>query len=271
MIGLSEDEQQQFIERMKQKFLSGKSPADGQPVLTILVGAPGSGKSFLAHKINNSVSCSPDDIIAEYLQIMDIDPREDFFDTDLEQFTGKVYDEVVKATIDGKYNFTCDSFKSVDGHEVVTYMSQFGYKADIKVILTDEYQAALNAIKRKLDYDNQYVEYRCNKHLGAKYPQGNPMEVSPSVSIETSDRIAQFVCNAVAEGRQIEIYEFGKTKPSFKTGDDFDKFIESIPLIPISQHIQHCRKLLESARKFGNSKCATDLSVLMQRMQRDPR
>ena len=147
MLELAEDEQQAFIEHIKQKVLSGKVPAEGQPVLTMLIGAPGSGKSYLAHKIKNSAYCSPDDIVAEYIKAMDIDPRSDFFDKDIEKFTARVYDEVVQAIIDGGYNFTCDSSKTISGKEVIDYMTRRGYKADIKVILADEYQVALNAVE----------------------------------------------------------------------------------------------------------------------------
>ncbi len=271
MLELTEDEQQIFIEKIKQKVLAGKTPAKGQPTLTIIIGTPGSGKSYLAQTIENSVYCSPDDIIAEYIKTTGTDPRGDFLNDDIEKFTARVYDEVVQAIIDGKYNFTCDSFKDVDGQKVVNFMAQYGYKKDIKVILADEYQAALNAVERKLDYDDKYTEYCKNKQSGTQYPRGNPLEVAPDVSTKTSDHIAKFICKAVEEGKQIEIYEFGKIKPSFRTGDDFDKFLENLPLTPITKHIKRCQQLYNRAHQSGNKKCAAQLNWLMQKMKKDTR
>ena len=93
------------------------------------------------------------------------------------------------------------------------------------------------------------------------------MMVSPDVSIETSLAVVDFIKRALAKNQQIEIYEYGKTKPSFRTGDDFEKFIDSLKIIPIDEHIKRCQNLHDRAIETNHEDYAIQLKWLQQQMQ----
>lgn len=267
MLELAEDEQFVFIERMKELAFAGKTPVK-RPVLTALIGAQGSGKSHLAEQIQNSVLISSDRVIEEYLKCLNIDPREDFYDAELGRFACRVNNEIVKTAIEGGYNVTYDTSVLSETVKMMDFMAQYGYKSDVKVILADEYQAALNVAERKLDYDERYADY-CRRRLdGARRPEGNPLAVMPSTSGNYSALVLEFVENAVQKGVPLEIYEFGKNKPSFKTGDDFDRFVENLQLIPVEEHIKRCEKLKRRADEAGNEDYFMQLKMLQNQMRR---
>lgn len=267
MLYLADDEQQVFIEQMKKQAFAGKHPVDN-PVLTVLIGAQGSGKSHLAEQIPNSVLISSDHIIEEYAKSIDLDTREDFYDAELGRFATKVSNEVVKEAINGGYNVTYDTAVLPETVKMIAFMAQYGYKADIKVMLVDEYQAAMNVAERKLDCDERQTDYRRNRLNGARYPKGNPLGVMPSTSGTYSALVLEFIENAVQKNVPLEIYEFGKNKPSFKTGDDFDKFVENLQLTPIEKHIERCEKLKRRADNAGNEDYFMQLKMLQKQMSR---
>lgn len=267
MLYLAEDEKQVFIEQMKQQAFAGKHPV-GRPVFTALVGAQGSGKSHLAEQIPNSVLISSDRIIEEFARSLDIDTRDDFYDKELGRFASLVNNEIVKEAIEGGYNVTYDTSVLPETVKMIKFMAGYGYKTDIKVMLVDEYQAAMNVAERKLDCDERHTDYRRNRLDGVRYPKGNPLAVMPSTSGDYSDLVREFVENAVQKGVPLEIYEFGKSRPSFKTGDDFDKFIENLQLTPMEEHIKRCEKLKRRADKAGNEEYFMQLQMLQNQMRR---
>lgn len=267
MLYWADDEKQVFIEQMKRQALAGKHPVDN-PIFTALIGAQGSGKSHLAAQIPNSVLISSDHIIEEYAKCLNIDTRENFYDAELGRLATKVNNEIVKAAIEGGYNVTYDTSVLSETVKMIDFMVRYGYKTDIKVMLVDEYQAAMNVAERKLEYDRHQTDYRCNRLDGARYPDGNPLPVMPSTSGNSSVLVMEFIENAVQKGVPIEIYEFGKNKPSFKTGDDFDKFIENLELTPIEQHIKRCEELQRRADKAGNEDYFMQLKMLRNQMSK---
>lgn len=267
MLYLADDEKQVFIEKMKAEAFAGKHPAD-RPVFTALIGAQGSGKSHLAAQLKNVVVISSDQIIGKLASCLDLDTRGDFYDDELGLFCGKVNNEIVKAAINGKYNVAYDTSVLPATVKMIDFMRQHGYKTDIKVMLVDEYQAAMNVAERKLDYDERHTDYRRGRLDGLRYPEGNPLAVMPSTSGNTSAMVLEFIEKAVQMDVPIEIYEFGKDKPSFKTGDDYDKFIEGLQLTPVEEHIERCEKLKRRANEAGNEDYFMQLNLLQKQMSR---
>lgn len=268
MLELAEDEQIYFFEKMKKMAFEGKTPVE-KPVFTALIGAPGSGKSTLAAKIENSVIISADNVIAEYAKELDIDVRErDFLDKDIAKFASNVNKKIITEAIKKQYNITYDTSAIKQTMSMIEWMENKGYKTDIKVMLVDEYQAAMNVAERKADYDDAFTRFKRFRHEGAPYPKGNPLHVMPNVSGNVSCAVDDFVQKAVELGFPIEIYEFGKDKPSFKTGDDFDKFIENLQLKPMEEHIERCDKLKDRMLKAGKEDYFMQLELLKKQMSR---
>ncbi len=267
MLELAEDECQIFIENMTEKAFTGKTPVE-KPVYTALIGAPGTGKSHLARKIKNSVVISSDNIIAEYMKTVGIDPRDCEVDEEISRFATMVNNHIVKKAVRERYNITYGTSALLNSLNMGTRLKKYGYKAEFKIMLVDEYQAAMNVVERKLDFDDEYTKYTYNRIDGAKYPKGNPLEVMPLVSENVSAAVCEFIPKAVEDGLNVEIYEFGKDKPSFKTGDDFDKFMENIELIPMEQHIERCKKLRNRADMMGKEDYFLQLKMLEKNMQK---
>ena len=264
MLELAEDEQQDFINEMVEKATQGVTSSQ-TPTFYALLGAPGSGKSTLARHMNNAVKISTDSIIAEYARTLGYDIREDFYDSEISLFAAKVSHEIYKTAIKNKMNIVYDSSALHNTLKMLEHTSKFGYQAQIKVMLADEYEAAMNVVERKMDIDEAYTKHReLREKFG--YPTGNPMAVKPNVSLNASAAIQNFVMEAVEKGYPIEIYEFGKQEPSYKSGDDFDKFIANVKLIPIEQHIARCDKLKARADAAGREDDVLNLLALKREM-----
>lgn len=271
MLDLAEDEQEVFTQKMVKRALEGVTPS-ACPTFYALVGAPGSGKSTLAGTINNAVRISADDVLAEYAKDVGIDTRDDFCDHEISRFATKVSNEIYKAAVRGHMDIVYDTAALHNTKTMLEHVQHFGYVPQIKIMLADEYQAAMNAVERKLDFDDAYsyghsAAYFDKYHKQA-YPEGNPLAVQPQVSLNVSEAVEDFVQEAVKQGMLVEIYEFGKDKPSFRTGDDFDKFIEDVQLIPMEEHIARCEELYRRADKQGNEQYMMGLLALKRKMER---
>lgn len=225
MIELAEDERQVFTERMVAEALKGKTPSES-PTFYALVGAPGSGKSTLASTIDNAVVISSDHVIAEYAKTLGIDIREDFCDREVGRFATVVSNEIYKAAVKNKMNIVYDTSVLQNTFKMLEHVPKFGYQTKLKIMLVDEYQAAMNV----------------------------------------SAAVEEFVMRAVERGYPLEIYEFGKKEPSFKTGDDFDRFIESLELIPMERHLERCEKLKRRADNAGREEDFMQLMALKKEM-----
>ena len=264
MIELAEDERQVFTERMVAEALKGKTPSEN-PTFYALVGAPGSGKSTLASTIDNAVVISSDHVIAEYAKTLGIDIREDFCDREVGRFATVVSNEIYKAAVKNKMNIVYDTSVLQNTFKMLEHVPKFGYQTKLKVMLVDEYQAAMNVVERKMDNEDAFSRHRqLREKFG--YPSGNPLGVKPSVSMNVSAAVEEFVMQAVERGYPLEIYEFGKKEPSFKTGDDFDRFIESLELIPMERHLERCEKLKRRADNAGREEDFMQLMALKKEM-----
>ncbi len=264
MLELAEDEQQAFTEQMVQKALAGKTPST-DPTFYALVGAPGSGKSTLAAGIKNAVVISSDNVIAEYVRMLGYDIRDDFYDSDISRFATKVSNEIYKAAVKKHMDIVYDTSVIQNTVKMIEHMQNMGYKTKTKVVLADEYQAAMNVVERKMDMDDAFTKHRALREKFG-YPTGNPLAVKPSVSLNVSVAVEDFVRQAIEKNYPIEIYEFGKKEPSFKTGDDFDKFIENIELIPMEEHIKRCEKLTQRANAAWREDDVLNLMALKREM-----
>ncbi len=264
MIELAEDEQQFFTEKMVEEALRGKK-ASAKPTFYALIGAPGSGKSTLASSIANAVVISSDHIIAEYAKTMGIDIRDDFYDREISRFATMVSGEIYKAAVKNRMNIVYDTSVLQNTIKMLNRVPKIGYQTKVKVMLVDEYQAAMNVVERKMNNDEAFTRHRqLREKFG--YPSGNPLGVRPDTSMNVSAAVEDFIQQAVASGYPMEIYEFGKKKPSFKTGDDFDKFIESLQLLPMEKHLERCEKLKNRADKAGRQDDVLELLNLKREM-----
>lgn len=155
MIELAEDERQVFTERMVAEALKGKTPSES-PTFYALVGAPGSGKSTLASTIDNAVVISSDHVIAEYAKTLGIDIREDFCDREVGRFATVVSNEIYKAAVKNKMNIVYDTSVLQNTFKMLEHVPKFGYQTKLKIMLVDEYQAAMNVVERKMDNDDAF-------------------------------------------------------------------------------------------------------------------
>lgn len=275
MIELADDEQEIFTKRMVKEAMEGKTPSS-RPTFYALVGAPGSGKSSMAKNIKNAVVICSDHVIGEYAKELDIDISNDFYDKDVSLFAVKVSNEIYKAAVKNKMDIVYDTSVLYNTKKMVEHVKKFGYQTQIKLMLTDEYQAAMNVIERKMNVDNQYFMHKRYRDF-CHYPSGNLFAVSPYVSMNVSAAVEDFLGEMQLKKEPIEVYEFGKTEPSFKTGDDFDKFIDNMKLIPMEDHIKRCDKLIKRAMNEGRDDDAINLIALKKEMtirqqeeQKDP-
>ncbi len=264
MIELAEDEQQAFTEQMVKEALEGKKPSKN-PTFCALIGAPGSGKSTLASTMDNAVVISSDHVIAEYAKTLGIDIREDFCDRDVARFATRVSNEIYKAAVKNKMDIVYDTSVLTNALKTLEHVSKFGYQTKAKVMLVDEYQAAMNVVERKMNNDEAFGKHRALREKFG-YPSGNPLGVKPSTSLNVSAAVEEFIQQAVDSDFPIEIYEFGKKEPSFKTGDDFDKFIENLKLVPMEEHIERCEQLKKRADREGREDDFLNLLALKQEM-----
>ncbi len=264
MLELAEDEQQVFTEQMIAQALEGKTPSQN-PTFYALIGAPGSGKSTLAAQIDNAVVISSDHIIAEYAKTLGIDIREDFCDSEIGRFATKVSNEIYKAAVRQQMDIVYDTSVLQNSVKMLEHVPKFGYTTKLKVMLVDEYQAALNVVERKMNNDEAYGKHRALREKFG-YPTGNPLGVKPSVSLNVSAAVMDFVQKAADAGLPMEIYEFGKKEPSFKTGDDFDRFVENLELAPMEQHLERCEKLKRRADHAGREDDFMQLMALKREM-----
>lgn len=263
MIELAEDEQDIFIERIKNRSLRGKKKSE-YPTFTALIGAPGSGKSTFARRnLKNSAIISVDDVLTEYAKTLGIDMRSEFNDQETVRFAGEVCNAVILAAIDKKLDIVYDTANPVNSCKMMEYMEKRGYSVEAKVLLADEYQAALNATERKLDFDEKYMRY---KQGMSGHPRGNPLDVSPQCSLNISGGVVQFIEQARKQGITFEIYEFGKDTPSFRNGDNFDNFVENAQVVPTEQNIERCEKLVRRAEKSGKEDGVLNLLALKKEM-----
>ena len=245
MIELAEDERQVFTERMVAEALKGKTPSES-PTFYALVGAPGSGKSTLASTIDNAVVISSDHVIAEYAKTLGIDIREDFCDREVGRFATVVSNEIYKAAVKNKMNIVYDTSVLQNTFKMLEHVPKFGYQTKLKIMLVDEYQAAMNVVERKMDNDDAFSRHRqLREKFG--YPSGNPLGVKPSTSMNVSAAVEEFVMQAVER-------------------DDFDRFIESLELIPMERHLERCEKLKRRADNAGREEDFMQLMALKKEM-----
>lgn len=265
MLELAEDEQMAFMEEMKKKLLKGKKTSE-KPQFIALIGAPGSGKSTLAKQHKNAVVISGDGIIAEYAKALGIDIRDDFYDPEIGKFASKVNNEVLKAAILKGCDVIYDTSAPDNTMKMIDYMAKYGYEAHTKVMLVDEYQAAMNTVERKLDMDDKFTEFRQRKRK--TYPDGNACAVAPQVSLNVSAYVAEFVQTAVDKGMDIEVYEFAHKEPSFKTGEDFDAFLENLQGVSDEKNLERAEELKKRASKMGREDDAAWLRNLKKDLVR---
>lgn len=261
MLELAVDEQQDFIEDLKAKAFAGKTPANN-PSITLLIGAPGSGKSSLAQKLDNAVSISTDAIIAQYAKNLGIDIREDFYDQDIGRFAAKASGELLDEAVRNKYNIVLDNSSPQTAY-LIHKNPPRGYEIFTKVLLVDEYQAALNAIERKINTNEEYTKSR---RLQGYFQSDNVLDVNADFSLKASEEVVDFIQNAVERKFPIEVYEFGKDQPSFKTGDDFDKFVNGLVLPSDEEHLQRIDRL---AKKAQTEEDILGLSYLKNKIKTD--
>ena len=208
---------------------------------------------------------SSDHVIAEYAKTLGIDIREDFCDREVGRFATVVSNEIYKAAVKNKMNIVYDTSVLQNTFKMLEHVPKFGYQTKLKIMLVDEYQAAMNVVERKMDNDDAFSRHRqLREKFG--YPSGNPLGVKPSTSMNVSAAVEEFVMQAVERGYPLEIYEFGKKEPSFKTGDDFDRFIESLELIPMERHLERCEKLKRRADNAGREEDFMQLMALKKEM-----
>lgn len=263
MLELAQDEQLLFIEAMKKKAFRNKKTSKN-PTFTALIGAQGSGKSTLASQMKDVVTISIDDTVSEYAKVLGIDIREDFFDEDIAAFAISVNHQIIKDAIKNKYNIAYDTSNIDSTFKMIDYMEKYDYQTQTKVVLADEYLAAMNVVERKLNMDDKYTEFRQGQR---KFPKGNVLSVMPTTSLNVSDSVAEFVQKAIAKNIPIEIYEFGKKEPSFKTGDDFDKFIDGLETISDEKLLERAENLVKQANKSGNEETIVQMISLRNKLR----
>lgn len=260
MLELAEDEQIVFIEYMKKKSFEGKTPSNN-PTFTALVGVPGSGKSTLAKNIENAVVVSQDDVIIEYARTFATDTSKDFWENDVRLFAAKVNVEIIKEAVKNKFDIVFDTAATDAQVKMIKHMQKKGYDVNAKVMLVDEYQAAMNVIERKHMADEQYALYEQGK---SECPDVNLLRVKPETALNIANSVTDFIQEAVEKKFPMEIYEFGKKEPSFRTGDDFNKFVDNLELKPIEEHLERANNLLKKAK---TKRDVLDINFLKSQMQ----
>ena len=264
MLELAEDEQEYFIEQMKRKALLDKKPADN-PTFTAILGMPGTGKSTIASKLDNTVIISGDDVMTEYCKTLGIDITEEFMDKEVGIFIGKVNDEIIKEAMLRDMNIAYDTASIYRGEEMIEEMQQKGYNVQAKIMLADKYQAVLNTVDRKFDVDEKYIQYKRGERKN--FPKGNTRIGNLIAAPDSFERVVNFIKMANTKNYPIEVYEFGKDKPSFKSGDDVDRFFENLDLTPSEDQIKRAEKLSDRANALGKEDDFLGLNYLKNRMK----
>ena len=129
-----------------------------------------------------AVVISSDHVIAEYAKTLGIDIREDFCDREVGRFATVVSNEIYKAAVKNKMNIVYDTSVLQNTFKMLEHVPKFGYQTKLKIMLVDEYQAAMNVVERKMDNDDAFSRHRqLREKFG--YPSGNPLGVKPASSI----------------------------------------------------------------------------------------
>lgn len=266
MLELAEDEQEYFIDKLKKKTLIGKKGSE-HPVFTAIIGMPGTGKSTLAAKMQNTAVISGDNVMSEYCEMLGIDITEPFVDKEVGRFIDRVNREIIDEAVDRGINIAYDTQSVFRAEDMLEEMRQKGYQVRAKVMLADKYQAALNSVERKLDMDEKFIQYKMGERK--RYPKGNTRLGSLEAASDNFERVVNYIKTANAKSYPVEVYEFGKDKPSFKSGEDVGSFFESLDLTPAVDQSKRAEKLSARAMVLGKEDEVIGLNYLRNRMNKE--
>lgn len=266
MLELAPDEQEYFTHKMLLKALSGKKPVDN-PNFTAIIGMPGTGKSTLASKLKNTVLVSGDYIMGEYCKSLGIDYTEEFVDKEVGRFIEKVNGKIISEARRRDLNIAYDTASVYRADDMLELMSKNGYNVRAKVMIADKYLAVLNSLDRKLDMDEKFIQYKRGKRKN--YPKGNTRLGSLESASDNFERVINYIKAANTKSYSIEVYEFGKDQPSFKSGDNVDKFLENLDLTPAANQSKRAEKLSRRAQVMGKENEIIGLNYLKNRMYKE--
>lgn len=83
------------------------------------------------------------------------------------------------------------------------------------------------------------------------------------------ERVVNYIKTANAKSYPVEVYEFGKDKPSFKSGEDVGSFFESLDLTPAVDQSKRAEKLSARAMVLGKEDEVIGLNYLRNRMNKE--
>lgn len=261
MLELAEDEQLAFIEAQKAKVFKDLTPVE-KPEYIALIGAKGAGKSVLSRNLKNTAVISPDTIIADYIESFEIDGEKDFYDKSIGLFATEVVNALLLEAVHQGYNVANDTGLTANTKNIMNKMEKCGYKVKIKAVMADDLQAQINVVKRKLEFDEQLIAYKNRK---APYPSDrNPLQASIELSARSSFDVIDFLKESTVLGRDFEVYEYGKSRPSYNTKkskisfDEYlDGFVEKLPVADVYKREND--KLIKQARRQGNAELEMQL------------
>ena len=215
-----------FINKYKQKVFAGVR-AKEKPDFIYIIGAKGSGKTTLARKLENVVLVSADDIIGNLVKEMGWDADDYGSDPKNRMFLAQMANELFQNAIDNRYSIAFDTGLTDNTEKLVNIMNSKGYDIKFKAILADDIMAQLNVASRKLDYDEKLARYKEGK---GDFPEGeNPTEVDLRLASKSAIDTVKFLQKLYAQGYDFEVYEYGKSKPSYDTREakvSFDDYLE---------------------------------------------
>ncbi len=160
--------------------------------------------------------------MSEYCEMLGIDITEPFVDKEVGRFIDRVNREIIDEAVDRGINIAYDTQSVFRAEDMLEEMQQKGYQVRAKVMLADKYQAALNSVERKLDMDEKFIQYKMGERK--RYPKGNTRLGSLEAASDNFERVVNYIKTANAKSYPVEVYEFGKDKPSFKSGEDVGSF-----------------------------------------------
>lgn len=67
-----------------------------------------------------------------------------------------VSNEIYKAAVKNKMNIVYDTSVLQNTFKMLEHVPKFGYQTKLKIMLVDEYQAAMNVVERKMDNDDAF-------------------------------------------------------------------------------------------------------------------
>lgn len=102
-----------------------------------------------------------------------------------------------------------------------------------------------------------------------RYPKGNTRLGSLEAASDNFERVVNYIKTANAKSYPVEVYEFGKDKPSFKSGEDVDSFFESLDLTPAVDQSKRAEKLSARAMVLGKEDEVIGLNYLRNRMNKE--